>query len=256
MIEFFLLFAILVVALLASLEAGFRSGKRRTSEGATQNQSVSIIDSYIMTLLGLLLAFGFNSARDEFNKRNELVLLEAHSVRGALLTFDSLGAEVREPTVALLSQYLESRKQYNQFINDRSKVLSIYAQGRVLLGEMNRQLRAQNSSGSTTYEPTRAALSAVEAMEEDALARHISAFYRRPNVVLTLLISVSLLAGFLLGMGLDVARSAQRWHRIVFAVVTAAVLVMILDYASPRAGLIRVDAADQALNDIRIEAPR
>lgn len=250
MLEVLFAFVVLVAALLAAVEVGFRIGKPGAADGAKGKQSVSILDSYVMTLLGLLLAFGFYSARDEFNNRNELVLVEAHSIRTTQLNFEMLDSKSRGPCISLLSQYLDSRRQYNNVLNDREQAFSTYRQGQELLSKMNQTLQIRDKSGRLTG-GARDAIGAMEIMDEKAVARHISIFYRRPDVVLALLVCFSLMAGVLLGMGLDLPRRAQRWHRLVFALVTAAVLVMILDYANPRAGMIRVNAVDQALDDIR-----
>jgi hypothetical protein len=63
--------------------------------------------------------------------------------------------------------------------------------------------------------------------------------------------TLSLLASLLAGFGMAGSRS-QRWiHMIGFAAITSIAIYVILDLEYPRRGFIRVDAADQALIDLR-----
>ncbi len=243
-------FIILCLLLLASIEVGFRLANRSSAGAPPTFESAPVIDGYIMTLLGLLLAFGFNTARDEFNKRSEVILSEAHAIRSSYLVFETLEPDTQKQCLSLLSQYLDSRKKYGKVINDPIDSRATYLYGRSLLSQMDQKLRVKGPSGQLSDE-AREAAQAVDSMEEIAVQRQVLVATGRPSVVLLMLIAFSVIAGVLLGIGFKSPRREQRWHRIVFAVVTSAVLSMILDYASPRAGIVRVDAADQSLADVR-----
>jgi uncharacterized membrane protein YagU involved in acid resistance len=62
-----------------------------------------------------------------------------------------------------------------------------------------------------------------------------------------LVIATSLLAGY----GMAGAKKRSWMHMMAYAVITAATLYVILDMEYPRIGLIRVDAADHVLVDVR-----
>jgi hypothetical protein len=57
----------------------------------------------------------------------------------------------------------------------------------------------------------------------------------------------SMLAGY----GMAAGRERSWGHMVGFAVITAVAVYVILDLEYPRLGLIRVDAADQALIELR-----
>ena len=72
-----------------------------------------------------------------------------------------------------------------------------------------------------------------------------------PLVVFLLLGGLSLVCALLVGY--DTAKNAARsWlHTISFAAIVSLTVYVIVDLEFPRLGLIRVDAADQALLELR-----
>lgn len=66
----------------------------------------------------------------------------------------------------------------------------------------------------------------------------------RDGVIVSLLLTVSLLACFLLGHSHRTIKRRSWWAGLLFTTVIAATLLLIFDYDSPRQGLIRVDDSD------------
>jgi hypothetical protein len=62
---------------------------------------------------------------------------------------------------------------------------------------------------------------------------------------------LSLVASVLAGYAMTGGARARRLHAAAFALVLTATVYVILDLEYPRGGLIRVDAADQLLADVR-----
>ena len=70
-------------------------------------------------------------------------------------------------------------------------------------------------------------------------------------IAIVLLAVLGLLAAMLVGYGIS-ANKGRRWlHQVVFALITSFAFYVIIDLEYPRLGLIRFDAADQALIDLR-----
>jgi hypothetical protein len=63
--------------------------------------------------------------------------------------------------------------------------------------------------------------------------------------------ALSLVGSLLVGYGSSTNRHRPRLHAFVFAAITALSIYMIVDLEFPRLGLIRVDAADQLMIDLR-----
>ncbi len=72
-----------------------------------------------------------------------------------------------------------------------------------------------------------------------------------PAVVFAMLFGLALAASLLAGYGMTGSKVRSRFHMLGFALVMAVAVYVILDIEYPRLGLIRVDAFDQALVDLR-----
>jgi tryptophan-rich sensory protein len=72
-----------------------------------------------------------------------------------------------------------------------------------------------------------------------------------PPAVFVLLFALMLLSALLAGYAMAAAKTRNWLHRVTFALTLAGAAYVILDLEYPRFGLIRVDAFDQALVDLR-----
>ena len=94
-------------------------------------------------------------------------------------------------------------------------------------------------------------LSSLNEMIDITTTRLVSMETHPPAVVFyglgLLLMATSLLAGY----GMSESKKRSWMHMVVYAVIMAATLYVILDLEYPRFGLIRIDAADHVLVDVR-----
>jgi hypothetical protein len=72
-----------------------------------------------------------------------------------------------------------------------------------------------------------------------------------PAVVFVMLFGLAMAASLLAGYGMTGSKVRSWFHMLGFALVVAVSVYVILDLEYPRLGLIRVDAFDQALVDLR-----
>jgi hypothetical protein len=87
-------------------------------------------------------------------------------------------------------------------------------------------------------------------MFDIATTRTRAAFTHTSPVITGFLLVVILLSALLAGQGMA-AGKRRLSHYVLFAAVTAATMYLILDLEYPRFGLIRVDADDQVLVEVR-----
>jgi hypothetical protein len=66
-----------------------------------------------------------------------------------------------------------------------------------------------------------------------------------------MLFGLALAASLMAGYGMTGSALRSRLHMLGFALVMAVAIFVILDIEYPRLGLVRVDAFDQALTDLR-----
>ncbi len=94
-------------------------------------------------------------------------------------------------------------------------------------------------------------LAAEDPLSRRACPRHAAAERGAgPTGSITPLI-LALVSGGLAGYGMSSDTRVRRTHSIAFAAVLTATIYVIVDLELPRAGLIRIDAADQLLVDVR-----
>jgi hypothetical protein len=72
-----------------------------------------------------------------------------------------------------------------------------------------------------------------------------------PMVIFAMLFGLALAASLLAGYSMTGSRVRSWFHMLGFALVMAVAVYVILDIEYPRLGLIRVDAFDQAMIDLR-----
>lgn len=94
-------------------------------------------------------------------------------------------------------------------------------------------------------------LPALNAMFDTAQTRRLATTRHPPPVIYAMLAVVALVGGLLAGHGMAMGRQLSVIHSVGFAVMLATTVYVILDLEYPRLGLIRVDAADAALVELR-----
>jgi hypothetical protein len=72
-----------------------------------------------------------------------------------------------------------------------------------------------------------------------------------PQAIFILLIGMALVSSLLAGLGMAGGRRRSWIHMVGFAVIMGLSVYVILDLEFPRLGVIRVDAADQVLRELR-----
>ena len=94
-------------------------------------------------------------------------------------------------------------------------------------------------------------LPALNQMFDIATTRVLAMQMHPPAVIFLLLFGLALAGALLAGYGMAAGRARPAVHMVVFAAVMALAIYVIIDIEYPRLGLIRVDAFDQALVDLR-----
>jgi hypothetical protein len=87
-------------------------------------------------------------------------------------------------------------------------------------------------------------------MTEVAGAKAIAVQTHLPELVFGFLIAASLLSGVVAGFGMD--RRQRNWLSVLaYALIVSLTIYVMIDMEYPRAGLIRIGAADSAMTTLR-----
>jgi hypothetical protein len=240
----------LFLGMLLLLEVGRRIGLRRQSGDGTVAPGMGVVDAAIFGLMGLLIAFTFSGAAARFDTRRELIVEEANDIGTAWLRLDLLPDSLQPPIREKFRQYLDARLSAYRAVPDEQKVYAELARATALQGEIwslsvaaTRQ--AQGSTAAMLLLP------ALNAMIDITTTRTVAGRTHPPRIIFGLLAALALACSLMAGYGMAGSATRSWVHILGFAAIFTVTVYVIIDLEYPRLGLIRVDAFDQVLVDVR-----
>jgi hypothetical protein len=246
-----LLAAGLFVGMLILLETGRRLGLRRLAQDSDAARAgFGVVEGAIFALMGLLIAFTFSGAVSRFDTRRQLVVEEANAIGTAFLRLDLLPASARDVLRQNFRDYVEARLEVYGKLPDLTAARQALAHATRLQGQIWSQALA--ACQEAPQAATMLLIPALNAMIDITTTRTVAAQVHPPQVVFVMLCVLALASSLLAGYSMAEGQSSSRWiHMLVFAVIMALTVYVIFDLEYPRLGLIRVDAIDQVLIDLR-----
>lgn len=242
----------LFVGMVLFLEIGRRIGIRKLRDdpgGAAEG--IGAVDGAVFAVLGLLIAFTFSGATARFDTRRQLIVEETNDIGTAYLRLDVLPADAQPPLREAFRSYLDARIETYRRFPDVVRVRQSYAQASELQRQIWRQaVDAVRSDGALPAAPM-LLLPALNTMIDITTTRAMATQMHPPRIVFAMLFGLALTGSLLAGYGMTGSKIRSRFHMLGFALVIAVAVFVILDIEYPRLGLIRVDAFDQALVDLR-----
>jgi hypothetical protein len=240
------------VTTLACLEAGRRVGQRAFALPETSRPAgLGTVEGVAFGLLGLLLAFTFAGAATRFDARRAQVVEEANDIGTAWLRLDLVPKEAQP----------KLREDFRRYVDSRIVAYARLAEADIegAKAEYARSLAIQNEIWKGAVAATRDGgspapmllLPALNAMIDITTTRRSSMELHPPLVIYAVLAVVSLGCALLVGYEMGASEARSWLHVIGYAVVVAFILYVIVDFEYPRLGLIRIEAFDRYLVDVR-----
>jgi hypothetical protein len=244
--------ACLFFGILLFTEVGRRVGIARLArdpEGLTKGASAA--EAAVFGLLGLLIAFTFSGAASRFEDRRHLITTEANAIGTAYLRLDLLSEDTQPEMKDLFRRYVEIRLATYRDFADQTATDAALAEGAALQGNIwAKALTACRKPEA----PAHAAMLVLPALNEmiDITTTRVMATRNHPPLIVFLLLgALSLVGALLVGYGTSPNKDRSWFHTVVFAAILSLTVWVIVDLEFPRLGLIRVDAADQVLLELR-----
>lgn len=241
----------LFLSMLLFLEVGRRLGVRRLVErGSPDSAGVGVVDGAVYGLLALLIGFTFSGAADRFDQRRQLIAEEKNAAETAWLRVSIMPPDLQPPIRAHFRQYMDAIIAY--YAEHPSRQADLHESP--AMGQARADLwdatvpacrRPQEQNSCQLFLP--ALNEMFDAVDMERMARRI-----HPPFIIFVMLGVAALATALFaGYGMASGRKRNVVYMIGIAatVSTAAYVIAELEY--PRVGLIRVNAMDQVLVDLR-----
>jgi len=243
----------LALALLGGMLALQVYGRRlaqRVEPGSEDGRDARTAQAAVFGLLGLLLAFTFSGALQRFDDRRHLVVEETNAIGTAWYRIDLLTSARQAEMRDLFRQYMDTRLQTYRNVTDEAATNVSLAKAE----QLQRQIWAVAIAGADETGKIAAYTVLLPALNEmfDITTTRVGATQMHPPAVVYGMILVLAAVGAVFsGYGLGAAQQRSWVHRLAFPLAMAAALFVIIDMEYPRLGLIRMDAMDYLMADLR-----
>ncbi len=232
-------------------ELGRRLGvRRRAKDPEGSRLGLSPVESATFGLLGLLLAFTFSGAATRFDARRHLVIDESHYIEQAWMRIDLVAEDDQPALRANLRDYLDSRLATYDTLPDLEASRVEFERSKALQQTIWKDaVVATRKTGSAAV--TGMLLGAIGSMIEITTARTMAQQLHPPGIVYIMLFTAALMAALLAGYN-SAGGTTRGWlHAVGLASIVSITLFVIIDVEHPRLGLVRIDAFDNLLRQLR-----
>jgi hypothetical protein len=238
----------ILVALWLGRHIGTRVLARHGSIGHT---GVTSLETAVFALLGLMIAFTFSGALNRFDGRRAQAVDEANAIGTAWLRIDLLPSAAQPKLRESFKSYVDARiATYSKLPNikaARAEVARSHELQSVIWAQAVTALRSPQVRLGTDL----LVLPPLNSMFDISTVRLTATQIHPPLAIYVMLIGLALASALLAGYQ-TAGEKAYDWvHQVGFATIVALTVYIILDIEYPRMGLIRIDAIDHLLVDVR-----
>jgi hypothetical protein len=247
-----LVFAVLLfIGMLILLETGRRFGvRRRAKEVDGERGNLGPIEGAVFALFGLMVAFTFSGAASRFNEKRMLVAEEANAIDTAYLRVHLVSRDAQPALQELFRRYVDSRVETYRRLPDMDAAQIEMARSRTLQEEIWTRAVAATLLPASHPDAGKLLLPSLNNMIDITTTRTMALEMHPPRVIYVLLFGLGLLCSLLAGYRM--ASAHRSWlHILGFTIITVVIVYVILDVEYPRVGLIRLEASDQVLVQLR-----
>jgi hypothetical protein len=205
----------------------------------------------MLGLMAFLLGFCISIVIGQHNGRKSMVVTEANAIGTAYLRLDLLPADAQAGLRRAFRDYLDARLATYRKLPEMGAAMAEHRRATALQGEIwHNAVIAVNSPGAASGAPM-LLLPALNDMIDITTTRTTASDMHPPLIVYGLLFGLALMTSVLAGVGMAGSKNRSWVHMVGFAATLALAIYVILDLEYPRIGLIRVDAFDAVLDQVR-----
>ena len=238
---------ILFAIILSATALGLFAGRFLRHHSATLKEPFSALQTALLGVVGLILAFGLALAVGRYEDRRAAVVAEANAIGTTYLRAQTLAEPVRTESLELLVRYTDTSIRLSEAVPASDEADRAIAAGDELQRELW-GLAGEALDGAPTDSAPRLYVESLNEMIDLQTVRIAGLNNRVPSAVLALevigaVIALGLLAFYLALVGRGVATV------VLAAALVALLLLVTFDLDRPTRGLIRIP--DTPLTDLR-----
>ncbi|MBF0527807.1 MAG: DUF4239 domain-containing protein [Deltaproteobacteria bacterium] len=242
----------LLLGMVILMEVGRRIGiGRLRRDPENLSKGTGMLEGAVFGLLGLLIAFTFSGAASRFENRLHLVVEEANAIGTAYLRIDLLPNDTQPEMRELFRRYLDIRAEAYRDLENVTAFKAKLDETASLQGKIWAKAVSECRKPGILMQTEMLLIPALNAMFDITTTRSAATRNHPPMIVFFLLIGSSLIGSLLAGYGMAGGKERSWLHMAAFVLIISLTTFVILDLEFPRLGLIRIDAADQILIDLR-----
>jgi hypothetical protein len=237
----FALIMVLVALLFVATEIGFRRGCNATARlEETAKSHHSTLQTGVMGLLALLLAFTFSMSSTRYETRKLLLVDDSNAIRTAWLRSRMLAEPDRSSVGGLIRDYTGLRLDYYRSVADDPTMDAVLVKSR----ELQNQLWSQ-AVGAADKDPRSIPIglfvSSLNDLIDVAARRDAARENHVPEAVLLFLFLVSILTMGLVGFGCGLGGHRNFSATAMICLFIGLVILVIIDLDRPRRGFIEIN---------------
>jgi hypothetical protein len=230
------IFLVSAVVMLLASELGRWLGVRAGERGGA---NINTLESAILGLLALMIAFTFAMALSRFEARREAVLNEANAIGTTALRARLLPQPHSTEALQLLREYVQLRLDVTRSEPTAADLTPAIARSNSIQEALWQHAKAV-AAVDRGMVPTGVFIQALNEMI-DSQGKRLAAFRNRvPNIVLLALYGVAIIAAGFAGYAAGLGARPSRLPVYLMSIVVAAVILLIEDLDRPGSGFITV----------------
>lgn len=244
-------FLVLTTLLGISVRLGYRYGVYRLNHHVEKKlEVVSVAETSVLGLLGLLIAFTFSGAYDRYENRKLHFLEEVTAFSTAYDYIDLVSPLLQPKLREQIRHYLDIQLRAYHDIPNMRLVKKDRDESQQIQNEIWKLL-AQSGQENPTSGLVQLYIPAITHMFDEAKTGLDLSFVHPPAIIFELLIGLALLGGFLVGYTTAEAKEKNSLHVVSYILLTAFTIFVILNLEFPRVGFLRFSSFDHILESVK-----
>ena len=245
----------MVLGMYGCLELGRSWGRKQLARKQSVGKEwIGIVDGPILAVYGLLLAFAFSGAMHRHDERKKIIVEEANTLARGYFQVDLMPSAEQPQLRALMKDYLRTRLNCYRLRSD----LAAYQQETLHSYQIQDQLWKSVIKATNSNVDRRAALTLLPTLSELrslTTSRKILTSFHPPMIIMLFLLTLSLVASFLLGYQISMLKKKSWPHIFLFLGFVAFTNYLIIDLEYPKVGWIQIDDSEIMIRNIMENIP-